>query len=449
MAQDEKTQFSDAGEDDMKLTSYTSRILRKNLLIAWLGCFGITTAALVRTASAQETLSRTVSGSVLSADARLTSDGSTIVTEAVIRTNEGEEIPVTQVGGEVGELKMEVIPGPNVLRAGTLVTVALNGSRTVEKTLAWTLLEILSEQQDEKSPLPENSSQRYARSVSEEGHNLYWPSGCVYLTYDASGTSALETDYEFRVLDKVVKGFMASTQSCSYLSINIEPRSDMEVGRDGINVIKFRDSRWCRPAIVKDGKTEVPEVCYSPRMVARTTVTSIKKNGQIVDSDIEFNGVNFAISDGGKSKNGNSCGADLANTMMHELGHLIGLAHTCRTDLDDPRLKDQFGNPIPACKDEGAITDTMRNSTMFPTQVCGETSKFTLEADDVQGVCATYPIAKNPYQCKPSLLVEGGLPTGCSTQASTPMTWTDLISALAAALGLLSLRRLRASRKAS
>ncbi|HEX9049603.1 MAG TPA: peptidase M10 [Anaeromyxobacter sp.] len=105
-------------------------------------------------------------------------------------------------------------------------------------------------------------------------------------------------------------------------------------------------------------------------------------------------------------------GYDLQNTVTHEAGHVIGLAHPC-------------GDPgTPACSSPLPPFETVpyAERTMYPATTMGEISKRTLSADDVAGVCAIYPRTSGGCGCG-----SGGAP-----------------GALAALLALLALRpRLR------
>lgn len=78
---------------------------------------------------------------------------------------------------------------------------------------------------------------------------------------------------------------------------------------------------------------------------------------------------------------------DLQNTVTHEAGHFLGLAHPCGPDVGT-------GN----CT--GYPTDT----TMYPTATSGETQKRTLADDDVSGICAIYPAAAVSGPRAPPLL---------------------------------------------
>ncbi|MFY3744297.1 matrixin family metalloprotease [Anaeromyxobacter sp. Red801] len=69
-----------------------------------------------------------------------------------------------------------------------------------------------------------------------------------------------------------------------------------------------------------------------------------------------------------------SCGyEDLQNTLTHEAGHFIGLAHPCD------------GKACPGTSSPDV--------TMYPTAPPKEIQKRTLAADDVEGVCAIYTAA--------------------------------------------------------
>ena len=135
---------------------------------------------------------------------------------------------------------------------------------------------------------------------TKAGHYLFWESGCIFVTLDADGTKEIAGDAEFPVIDDVDRDVEhdADTPSCSYMKmIEHGPARRREVGNDGINLIKFRDASWCRPAVDDD-----PARCYST--VGRrhhdrdrtSTTASSARDGAIVDADIEINGVNFAIS---------------------------------------------------------------------------------------------------------------------------------------------------------
>jgi hypothetical protein len=237
---------------------------------------------------------------------------------------------------------------------------------------------------------------------------------------DAEGTKAIPGDGEFPVVDAVIATWNDGVRGCSYMDIVQEPRTVIEVGKDMINVIKFRDATWCRPAVGDD-----PPRCHSPSAAGLTTAVYVDdsgsdRDGAIVDADIEINGVDFAISVNDQTLGTAGCKSDLANTLTHEMGHLLGLEHPCRAAQDPPRV-DGNGNPVPSCS---STTDpAILEATMYNFQDCGETKKATLSQDEIDAICTIYPTAKDPKSCS-HVTDETGC-NGCSTGNGTP--WAGFV----------------------
>jgi hypothetical protein len=222
---------------------------------------------------------------------------------------------------------------------------------------------------------------------------------------------------------------------CSYIKLKYEgPIEGHEVGRDGINLIKFRDAAWCRPAVDND-----PARCYADSAAGITTAVYVddaksSRDGAIVDADIEINGKNFAISDNGTTLGTATCKAELANTLTHELGHLHGIEHPCLAAGDPARI-DNLGRPVPLCSatSDPAITE----STMFNFQDCGETKKETLAPDDIAAVCGIYPVANDPGTCTPVSLSQAG----CCSASDRPLPALVLAGMAALLVGRRRRRR--------
>ncbi len=219
----------------------------------------------------------------------------------------------------------------------------------------------------------------------------------MFVTIDAAGTTAITGDDEFPVIDASIATWNnAGTPSCSYLKIMSDGRKALEVGNDNVNLIKFRDTMWGRPAVGND-----PPRMYPPSAAGLTTVLyvddgSSPHDGAIMDADIEINGVNFAISVNGQTTSTQPCHVELQNNLTHELGHLYGLEHTC-LGIGDPPRTDNLGDPVPAC---GTTLDPrIVEATMYNFQDCGETKKETLSDDDIRAACDIYSLAKAPGTC--------------------------------------------------
>jgi uncharacterized protein (TIGR03382 family) len=153
------------------------------------------------------------------------------------------------------------------------------------------------------------------------------------------------------------------------------------------NVVVWLTDRW--------GNDEED---YSPLAVAVTTLTFIADpgapdDGEILDADIEFNGIHQTFSaepDGEPGKH------DVQNTLTHELGHVLGLDHTCHDGEIFPRPVDHNGNPVPDCQPASDLPDEVKNATMYNYSVEGEIDKRSLEPDDIQGLQTIYPLARDP-----------------------------------------------------
>jgi hypothetical protein len=384
-------------------------------------------------------LMMTIDGDVVAVHSYWTGDGSRIVTKATVRTPTGEDVVVSQLGGTVDGIGQITMPGPPMLTLGMKVIVAAH--RGVDLS------------NNEHVVLDSVKVLAYPPGFvrtgpTKAGNYLYWESGCVFVTPDSAGTTAIPGDQEFGIIDAAIAEWNTKTDSCSYMKITTEDRAPVEVGNNKVNVIKFRDTAcqcmdaggnmfmaWCRPAVDDD-----PQRCYSTGAAGLTTATYVDdersmRDGAIIDADIELNGVNFAITVGGEP--GNPRNAVLQNTLTHELGHLLGLEHPCLAGGDPPRV-DGDGNNVPPCvlSTDPAITE----ATMFNFQDPGETKKASLSDDDVAAVCRIYPQADDPGSC-----LHVGETSGCCS-ASGPSKRPDLSLLLAGATAaFLLLRRRKAA----
>jgi hypothetical protein len=242
----------------------------------------------------------------------------------------------------------------------------------------------------------------FVRSRSgETGALLRWEKSCVFLTPDAAGSSDIAGDGELAIIQAVADHWMGATQSCSYLNFIIDTPAPAETIFDKQNVIKFREDRWGRPASGND-----PEECYSAQAAALTTVFYVNaagspNDGLIRDADVEINAVDYAVAacsaPGVCETSGQGSVSDLANTLTHELGHLVGLDHTCWDQPGVPPTDDQ-GLPVPSCG-VGVLPPEITDATMYNYQDPGEVKKATVEQDDVDGWCAVYPAANDPGTC--------------------------------------------------
>jgi MYXO-CTERM domain-containing protein len=126
-----------------------------------------------------------------------------------------------------------------------------------------------------------------------------------------------------------------------------------------------------------------------PKIIALTTTSYNTRTGQILDADMELNAADPAAGTGLPAASGYyfTCGpmspppctalgetgcvyVDVQNTVTHEAGHFIGFAH-------NPDL----------------------NSTMYLQAPIGDTSKRSLAAEDIQGVCDVYPTGRPALTC--------------------------------------------------
>ncbi len=152
-------------------------------------------------------------------------------------------------------------------------------------------------------------------------------------------------------------------------------------GGNNENVIAFDDGRWD----------------FDSDMLALSLVHFDVATGEIFDADIVINTDGYNWAD--KAEHASVDAYDLANTLTHELGHVVGLAHS-----------------------------TTDEATMFPTSGKDEVTKRDLADDDVQGLTEIYGTLGAPGTPEPS--VSSLLPPGCSSTGAPGLTTLLLLPAL-------------------
>ena len=273
----------------------------------------------------------------------------------------------------------------------------------------------------------------YVPFRTDGGVAYRWPQTCVpMVVYPNDLVAMMPVEEILAAVSASASAWSAGSNPCSYLQITVASSTD-EVPRakiDGTNNIVFRTMSWCRLADTGACDPDAPP--YDPAALAITSVSAGMTSGTIRDVDMEVNAFGFRWADLASHPELRGMRIhDLENAVTHEMGHVIGLSHTCF--LEPPPLIDDMGQPTPECL--SAPPDVMA-TTMFASANPGDVEKRTLEADDKRAVCETYPAAQDPMMC-------GNSEDGCSCAAAGTPASAGPMLLLAATLVALRARRRR------
>ena len=155
----------------------------------------------------------------------------------------------------------------------------------------------------------------------------------------------------------------------------------------------------CVRSVVSSANDEDDELCHGPFAAGLTRVFYVNQashpdDGIILDADIEINAVDFALAKNCETTCetlGEGQPQDLENTLTHELGHLLGLGHTCWDGMDPPvHPEDDAGELIPFCEPFDALPESVLDATMYPYGDPTQIIKRSIEPDEVTAICEVY-----------------------------------------------------------
>jgi MYXO-CTERM domain-containing protein len=252
-------------------------------------------------------------------------------------------------------------------------------------------------------------AEAFVRYLTDDNAPFFWAQASVPITgYSNDFTqTSMTTDQVANALRGAAAAWSKETNSCTYLELvpALSTAATPLAVNDGHNTLIFHNSLWCH--IGANGKCNVD---YDASALAVTTDTANTRTGQIYDADVEVNLVDYHWADLVEDPDLTS-DMDLENALTHELGHLIGLDHTCfdpLSSMSGVRPDDDTGQPIPDCV---TASPDIQATTMFPSAMPGDTQKRTLAPDDLNAVCTIYSVNDPPPP--PGTGVNGGC-DGCA-----------------------------------
>jgi len=217
-----------------------------------------------------------------------------------------------------------------------------------------------------------------ANGCSNEGNPLHWSQPCLSFSVQMAGSVKLQIGAD--LFERQVRTAFDSwsTVICSgggspkFSVVTYPQAACTEVGfRDqgpNQNLWVFRDDGW-EHALTADGA------------LALTTLSVISSTGEIYDADVELNSHDNAF-----TTDDLDVKVDLYSIVLHEAGHVLGIGHS-----------------------------PWSTSTMTGSYANGSIDPRSLEADDINAICAVMPPGEIDPNCKPEPL--HGFSTECAPTA--------------------------------
>jgi MYXO-CTERM domain-containing protein len=199
------------------------------------------------------------------------------------------------------------------------------------------------------------------------GTPLRWVSSCITVNVQSAGApqAGVSADAAEASVRRALDTWLSADCGNGSPAIAVElgqrvscSASEYRKDHHNANIVMFREGEWPYPA----GEDALG--------VTRLRFDDDQAPGEIWDADIELNAVSEPLAVG-QPKTGQ---VDLDSLLTHEVGHLLGLAHTLVED-----------------------------GTMMAGYVKGSTELRTLASDDIAGICAIYPPGRelNQTSCEP------------------------------------------------
>jgi hypothetical protein len=288
---------------------------------------------------------------------------------------------------------------------------------------------------------PADAYVRY--TIKDKDLQFAWSQTCVpIIAYPNDVLSMMPIEEVRAAMQGAASAWNAAGNACTYLDISIEESTDAtpRAAHDNRNVLVYRLSNWCK--LLSNGDCD-PDVrtAYDPLALALTSVIASTKTGEIRDVDIEVNVHNFVWGDlvAHPELADDQLHQDLQNALTHEMGHLIGLDHTCYIpSVAADRPLDNTGSPLVYCSD---ASPEVRATTMYPSAEPGDIEKRTLAPDDLQALCDIYPLANDPMKCVP--IVDDPGASGCDCGVASGPGRGELVGLALLAMALLGPALLR------
>jgi hypothetical protein len=194
-----------------------------------------------------------------------------------------------------------------------------------------------------------------ATRCNESGAPLFWANSCLTINVHRTGAlnAGIGADAAQRSVQRAFEAWLSADCGGEKPSLEVVLGQQVSCGvseyssdHHNANVVLFREDAW-----PYEGSEDTLGITW-------LRFDDEQKPGELWDADIEVNAVTEPLSSGEPARDE----VDLDSLLTHEVGHLLGLAHTLSA-----------------------------GATMLAGYVPGSTELRTLEDDDVAGVCAIYP----------------------------------------------------------
>lgn len=188
----------------------------------------------------------------------------------------------------------------------------------------------------------------YHVQESDEGLPLRWAPGEVQYHIDPQGGLPVEAPAFEAALDAAFAAWAALPETTVNLARGPDAPGGFGRYQGGytVNAVRYEAEAWE----------------YEPDALMLTFTRYRVRDGAIIGSDILINGVGHRWHADGQPDDDEDHALDLQNSLTHEVGHFLGLAHS----PEHPE------------------------ATMYPSTVAGEQSKRRLATDDTDGIDYLY-----------------------------------------------------------